>query len=110
MSCRELKLGSFFRLHHPFHFDALVCAFIGFICNDNFIGTAFQFTKFFALHFVEYGLKKLISTSFAPDSNPAIGTAYAPTLFEMDDPKFDEIMGVEDDAPEQSGDEGQDDA
>ena len=49
-----------------------------------------NFAKFFALHFVEYGLKKLISTSFAPDSNPAIGTAYAPTLFEMDDPKFDE--------------------
>jgi len=48
-----------------------------------------NFAKFFALHFVAFGLKKLISTSFAPDSNPA-GRYYAPTLFEMDDPKFDE--------------------
>ena len=30
-----------------------------------------NFTKFFALHFMDYGLKKLISTSYAPDSNPA---------------------------------------
>src|SRR5690349_1866660 len=29
-----------------------------------------NFTKFFALHFMDLGLKKLISTSFAPDSNP----------------------------------------
>lgn len=28
-----------------------------------------NFTKFFALHFTEYGLKKLISTSYAPNSN-----------------------------------------
>lgn len=47
-----------------------------------------NFAKFFALHFMDYGLKKLISTSFAPDSNPA-GAYYAPTLFEADDPKFD---------------------
>lgn len=47
-----------------------------------------NFAKFFALHFMDFGLKKLISTSYAPDSNPA-GTYYAPTLFEMDDPKFD---------------------
>ena len=30
-----------------------------------------NFTKFFALHFVDFGLTKLISTSYAPDSNPA---------------------------------------
>jgi hypothetical protein len=47
-----------------------------------------NFAKFFALHFVDFGIKKLISTSFAPDSNPA-GAFYSPTLFEMDDPKFD---------------------
>src|SRR3954462_12608838 len=47
-----------------------------------------NFTKFFALHFVDYGIKKLISTSYAPDSHPA-GEYYAPTLFETDDPKFD---------------------
>lgn len=29
-----------------------------------------NFAKFFALHFHDYGLKKLIATSYAPDSNP----------------------------------------
>ena len=48
-----------------------------------------NFAKFFALHFMDYGLKKLISTSYAPDSNPAL-FSYEPTLFEMGDPKFDE--------------------
>ncbi|MDQ1321965.1 MAG: hypothetical protein QG655_3210 [Actinomycetota bacterium] len=47
-----------------------------------------NFAKFFALHFVDLGLKKLISTSYAPDSNPAT-FSYEPTLFELDDPKFD---------------------
>jgi hypothetical protein len=47
-----------------------------------------NFTKFFALHFVDYGIKKLISTAYAPDSNPA-GSFYSPTLFEMDSPAFD---------------------
>lgn len=47
-----------------------------------------NFTKFFALHFADFGLKKLISTSYAPDSNPA-GAYYKPTLFESEDPKFD---------------------
>lgn len=48
-----------------------------------------NFTKFFALHFVDYGLKKLISTSFAPDNKAAV-VDYQPTLFELEDPKFDE--------------------
>jgi len=48
-----------------------------------------NFAKFFALHFMDYGLKKLISTSYAPDSNPA-KLNYQPSLFEMADPKFDE--------------------
>ena len=49
-----------------------------------------NFAKFFALHFVDYGIKKLISTSYAPDSNknPA-ALAYQPTLFELSDPQFD---------------------
>lgn len=38
-----------------------------------------NFAKFFALHFVDYGIKKLMSTSYAPDSNPA-GQYYEPTL------------------------------
>lgn len=48
-----------------------------------------NFAKFFALHFVDFGLKKLVSTSYAPNSNPA-GEFYHPTLFETGDPKFDE--------------------
>jgi len=45
-----------------------------------------NFTKFFALHFMDYGLKKLISTSYAPEANHG-GVYYTPTLF--DDPQFD---------------------
>jgi hypothetical protein len=47
-----------------------------------------NFTKFFALHFVDYGLRKLISASYAPTSNPA-GAFYTTTLFESADPQFD---------------------
>ncbi len=47
-----------------------------------------NFAKFFALHFTDFGLKKLISTSYAPDSNP-VQLNYQPTLFETEDPKFD---------------------
>ena len=46
-----------------------------------------NFTKYFALHFSDFGIKKLISTSYAPESN-AGGAFYTPTLF--DDPQFDE--------------------
>ncbi len=46
-----------------------------------------NFSKFFALRFTDFGLKKLISTSYAPESN-AGGAFYTPTLF--DDPQFDE--------------------
>jgi hypothetical protein len=48
-----------------------------------------NFAKYFALHFMDFGLKKLISTSYAPDSNPSL-FSYEPTLFEMNDPQFDE--------------------
>jgi hypothetical protein len=47
-----------------------------------------NFTKFFALHFVDFGLKRLISTSYAPDSNPW-NVTYQPTLFESESPAFD---------------------
>ena len=47
-----------------------------------------NFAKFFALHFMDYGIKKLISTSYAPDSKPAT-LPYEPTLFEVEDPQFD---------------------
>ncbi len=49
-----------------------------------------NFTKYFALHFAELGIKKLISTSFAPDSK-SIEIGYQPTLFETQDLKFDEV-------------------
>lgn len=48
-----------------------------------------NFAKFFALHFMDYGIKKLISTSYAPDSNSAL-FSYEPTLFEINDPQFDQ--------------------
>jgi hypothetical protein len=48
-----------------------------------------NFTKFFALHFVDFGLKKLISTSYAPNSN-AGGKYYTPTLFETESPLYDQ--------------------
>ncbi len=46
-----------------------------------------NFTKFFALHFVEFGLKRLISTSYAPSKN-ADGAFYQPTLFETANPSY----------------------
>lgn len=53
-----------------------------------------NFTKFFALHFADFGLKKLISTSYAPNSN-AGAAFYTPTLFETEDPAYDEGKALE---------------
>jgi len=50
-----------------------------------------NFTKYFALHFTEYGIHKLISTSYAPDSNQK-SAFYTPTLFETDNPIYDRNM------------------
>lgn len=47
-----------------------------------------NFTKFFAQNFERFGLKKLISTSFAVDSK-IYKTGYQPTLFETNDPQYD---------------------
>ena len=47
-----------------------------------------NFIKFFALHFQEYGLKKLISTSFAVDSK-AYQEGYQISFFEQSAPQFD---------------------
>ncbi len=46
-----------------------------------------NFTKFFALQFRTFGLKKLISTSYAPKSN-AGGAFYMPTSFEKSSPNY----------------------
>lgn len=48
-----------------------------------------NFTKFFAQNFENFGLKKLISTSYAADSKPS-DIPYQLTLFEMLDPQYDE--------------------
>lgn len=48
-----------------------------------------NFTKYFALNFVRLGLKKLISTSYAPASKNA-EIPYQPTLFEQQSEQYDE--------------------
>lgn len=48
-----------------------------------------NFTKYFAQNFDKFGLKKLISTSYAPNSKPR-EIPYQPTLFEIGSPEFDE--------------------
>jgi hypothetical protein len=47
-----------------------------------------NFTKFFAQNFERFGLKKLISTSYAVESKK-YKYDYKPTLFETNDPQFD---------------------
>ena len=47
-----------------------------------------NFTKFFAQNFERFGLKKLISTSYAQESKK-YKTPYQPTLFEVNDPQYD---------------------
>lgn len=47
-----------------------------------------NFTKYFAQNFERFGLKKLISTSYAADSKK-YKIDYQPTLFETNDPQFD---------------------
>lgn len=49
-----------------------------------------NFTKFFAQNFVGFGLKKLISTSYAVESK-IHKSGYQPTLFESRDPQFDKV-------------------
>ncbi len=52
-----------------------------------------NFTKFFALNFERFGLKKLISTSYAVNSK-TYKEGYQPTLFEIRDPQFNEYKTV----------------
>ncbi len=47
-----------------------------------------NFTKFFAQNFQKFGLKKLISTSYAADSKN-YESYYQPTLLEIHDPQYD---------------------
>lgn len=52
-----------------------------------------NFTKFFAQNFERFKLKKLISTSYAPDSK-LYKTSYQPSLFELNAPQFDKKKTV----------------
>ena len=47
-----------------------------------------NFTKFFAQNFERFGIRKLISTSYAADSKPST-LQYRPTLFEQHAPQYD---------------------
>lgn len=47
-----------------------------------------NFTKFFAQNFQSFGLKKLISTSYAYNSKN-LDYEWQPTLFETSDPRFE---------------------
>ena len=50
-----------------------------------------NFTKYFAQNFEKFGLKKLISTSYAPTARAILPQ---PSLFEAESPLFDEIKSV----------------
>jgi hypothetical protein len=52
-----------------------------------------NFTKYFAQNFERLGLKKLISTSYAPNSKPKT-LDVQPTLFELESDEFDEVKSV----------------
>ncbi len=49
-----------------------------------------NFTKYFAQNFTRFGLKKIISTSYAVESKK-YKADYQPTLFETRDPQYDDI-------------------
>lgn len=53
-----------------------------------------NFTKFFALRFQDYGIKKLISTSYAPKSNME-GQFYKPEPTLFDSEQYDELKDYE---------------
>jgi len=48
-----------------------------------------NFTRYFAQNFGKLGLKKLISTSYAPNAKPAV--PYQSALFEPEGERFDEV-------------------
>jgi hypothetical protein len=48
--------------------------------------------KYFAQNFKRLGLKKLISTSYTPNSKPEeLTSTYQPALFELESPEYDEV-------------------
>lgn len=52
-----------------------------------------NFTKYFAQNFDKFGVRKLISTSYAPNSKPK-EIPYQPALFEVESKKFDDLKTI----------------
>lgn len=97
---KSAKNDEFYTQYHDIENEIL--AYLDFN-PDTFIGKTVllpcddpewsNFTKFFAQNFERLGLKKLISTSYAPNSKKLTAN-YQPTLFEANDPQFDEYKTV----------------
>ena len=49
-----------------------------------------NFTKYFAQNFINLGLKKLVSTSYALDNKPSV-LNLQPSLFEIESPQYDSV-------------------
>jgi len=52
-----------------------------------------NFTKYFAQNFERLGLKKLVSTSYAPNSKPA-SLNLQPSMFELESPQYDKSKSI----------------
>lgn len=76
----EKELGRFFDYNKDIFRDKVVLL----PCDDPEYS---NFTKYFAQNFERFGLKKLISTSYAQESK--LLKEYRPSLLELDNPKFD---------------------
>ena len=94
-NARRTKNDEFYTQYH--NIEKEINAYIDYNC-DAFRGKIIllpcddpewsNFTKFFAQNFQRFGIKKLISTSYAQDSK-TYKSDYQPTLFETSDPRFD---------------------
>jgi len=94
-NAKKAKMDEFYTLYH--NIEKEIAAYIEYN-SDVFRGKTVllpcddpewsNFTKFFAQNFERFGLKKLISTSYAVDSK-IYKSGYQPTLFETNDPQFD---------------------
>lgn len=94
-SAKTAKNDEFYTQYHDI--EAEMNAYLQY-CPDVFRGKTIllpcddpewsNFTKFFADNFELFGLKKLISTSYAPDSK-RFKAGYQPSLFETQSERFD---------------------
>jgi hypothetical protein len=96
-AAREAKFDEFYTQYHDiekemnayldFNKDVFRDKIVLLPCDDPEWS---NFTKYFAQNFERLGLKKLISTSYAPDSKPQQLDLQL-TLFETASPKFDKV-------------------